>query len=265
MQDHMDKLPDDEKFDIDADDGNFLIRYREWRDIFSTLFINNDFADNWTGVRFNSSWTKFACGGIPHRATVPEFEKFANNPQFLIQPTKDSEIMLSLQQPGGRLPEIRDSRDRKKYYEYPFAETLNYATVLIFRLPSNYNKRYIEKFEKKDLVYVSPIKRERENTGRVSLKEGETYIVVPATEKPGKLGEFFLSIYVNQSMRDVEIKRVFHPNDMNSGKEEVLPVFIPEEAEKVCNRATSWKIQLVKESLKYVITDNERDAYESDD
>jgi hypothetical protein len=27
--------------------------------------------------------------------------------------------------------------------------------------------------------------------------------------------------------------RVFHPNDKNFGKEEVLPVYIPEEAEKL--------------------------------
>ena len=36
-------------------------------------------------------------------------------------------------------------------------------------------------------------------------------------------------------MRDVNIKRIFHPNDKQSGKEDVLPYFIPEEAEKLVN------------------------------
>jgi hypothetical protein len=31
----------------------------------------------------------------------------------------------------------------------------------------------------------------------------------------------------------VNIIRIFHPNDKNNGKEEVLPVYIPEEAEKL--------------------------------
>jgi hypothetical protein len=44
---------------------------------------------------------------------------------------------------------------------------------------------------------MSPIKRERENSGRFELEAGCTYVVVPSTEIAGKTGEFFLSFYFN--------------------------------------------------------------------
>ena len=59
---------------------------------------------------------------------------------------------------------------------------------------------------------MSPIKRERENSGRVQLDANETYILVPACELKETTGEFHLSIYVDQELRDCEIKRVY-PDD----------------------------------------------------
>lgn len=52
LMQYINSLPPDEQYDLDADDGTFLISYEDWRDNFSTLFINNDFPDAWTGVRF---------------------------------------------------------------------------------------------------------------------------------------------------------------------------------------------------------------------
>jgi hypothetical protein len=37
----------------------------------------------------------------------------------------------------------------------------------------------------------------------------------------------------------------------------VLPFLIPEEAEKLVARTPLWKIELVKESLAYMITDED--------
>jgi len=50
---------------------------------------------------------------------------------------------------------------------------------------------------------------------------------------------------------------VFHPEDKNNGKEDVLPYLIPEEAEKLSQRVPLWKIELVKESLPFMITDED--------
>lgn len=93
--------------------------YEDWRDNFSTLFINNDFPDAWTGVRFKSAWTPSNSGGIPNKNDKQLFENYARNPQFLIKPSQDCEVMLSLQQLGGRLPVAK-----RVYFEYPFTETL---------------------------------------------------------------------------------------------------------------------------------------------
>lgn len=142
-----------------------------------------------------------------------------------------------MQQTGGRLP--KDG----VYGEYPFAETLNYACVAVFKLSEGEN--YLGQFDKDKLCFMSPVKRERENTGRINLKAGQSYVIVPATEKAGRKGRLYLSIYFNQQLRDVEIKRVFHPLDKNSSRDEVLPSFIPEEAEKMVEQTPLWKIKLV--------------------
>ena len=84
-------------------------------------------------------------------------------------------------------------------------------------------------------------------------------MIVPSTEIPGITGEVFISIYINQKCRDVEIKRVFHPADKNEGGDEILPKFIPEEAEKSAP-CPSWKMELVREMLPYMMTDEDLGA-----
>lgn len=67
LEKYIETLEPDEQFDLDADDGTFLIHFSDWRDNFSTLFINNDFPEAWTGVRFKSAWTRSASGGLPRK------------------------------------------------------------------------------------------------------------------------------------------------------------------------------------------------------
>ena len=50
---------------------------------------------------------------------------------------------------------------------------------------------------------------------------------------------------------------MFHPKDVNSARDEILPYLIPEEAEKLSGQTPVWKIKLVKESLKYMMTDED--------
>jgi hypothetical protein len=83
--------------------------FQDWKDNFSTLFLNNDFPEDWTGVRFKSAWTKSNSAGLPKHYIKEEKERYAKNPQFLVAPVNDCEIMFSMQQTGGRL-----SADRGK-------------------------------------------------------------------------------------------------------------------------------------------------------
>jgi len=63
---YINSLPPDEQFELDADDGTFLMHYDDWKDSFSSLFLNNDFPEDWTGVRFKSAWTPTNSGGLPN-------------------------------------------------------------------------------------------------------------------------------------------------------------------------------------------------------
>jgi hypothetical protein len=143
-------------------------------------------------------------------------------------------MMFAMSQREGRL-----AHDNK-YFKYPFKEVLNFANVSVFRL--NEGEGYLEAFDKKKSVCISPVKRERENAGRLELKKGQAYVIVPSCETQGTIGDLFLSIYVNCPLRDVQIKRVFHPDDPTVGHEAVLPYLIPEEAEKISNRCPPWKV-----------------------
>lgn len=99
----------------------------------------------------------------------------------------------------------------------------------------------------------------------MQLKGGEAYVIVPSAEIAGTTGEFYVSVYFNQMFRDVEVKRVFHPLDKNEAKDEVLPYFIPEESEKSSSICPTWKLELVRESLKYMMTDEDTGAVASSD
>jgi len=142
--------------------------------------------------------------------------------------------MFSLTQTGGRLPVDGN------YFSYPFKETLRNGHVAVFKLDPG--KTTLDAFDKDKIVYNSAIKIEKENSGRIMLKANTNYVIIPTLEIKGKTGDFFLSIYFDQFLRDVNVKRVFHANDKQAGKEEVLPTFIPEEAEKLVNQTPIWKI-----------------------
>jgi hypothetical protein len=189
IQRYINSLPIDEQFDTDADDGTFFMHYDDWQDQMSTLFLNNDFPEDWTGVRFKSKWTNSNSGGLPNVNQQDVKERFAKNPQFMIKPAYDCELMFSMTQTGGRLP--KDGQ----YLEYPFAETLHYAAAGVFKL--NQGQAYLPSFDAKALQLMTPVKRERENSGRLTLEAGCSYVVVCSTELAGSTGEFFLSVYFN--------------------------------------------------------------------
>jgi hypothetical protein len=257
LEQYVATLPDDEQYDLSADDGTFIMHYDDWKDNFSTLFLNIDFPDHWSGIRFKSAWTSQNSGGLPTTYSKDMLERYAKNPQFQVTPVEDVNVMFSLSQTGGRLPV------NGKYSNYPFAETLNYACMGVFKVP--YGEKYLKAFDKNQLAFLSPIKRERENSGRVKLKGGETYIFVPSCEMAGTVGEFHISMYIDCAMRDVLCRRVFHPTDKNEANDIILPSFIPEENEKSSSRAPIWKKQLCKDMLPYMMTDEDTGMIDSTD
>ena len=107
-------------------------------------------------------------------------KNYAKNPQFLVKPKEDTEVVFSMVQTGGRLPVIDPKTKKPQYFKYPFVETLNYANISVFQL--GYGETHLTSFDKNKMKFCSPVKRERENCGNVFLKAGQSYIFVPATE-----------------------------------------------------------------------------------
>ena len=256
LEEYNDKLDEDEELDLDADDGVFFMSFDDFINNFSTLFVNFDFPEEWTGVRFKSEWTKFNSAGLPRNYTMEERKKFSRNPQFLIRPEQDTMMVFSAVQVGGRLPTL-DRKGNQVFFKYPFVETLHYANVSLFEL--GYGERILDNFDKGKLKLTTPIKRERENCAVFNLKQDTSYVIVPSTAAANDVGEFFLSIYINCDLRNIEIKRVFGPGDNNEGEDEVLPQFIKEEAEKQFT-VPSWKLQLAKNMLPYMMTEDDTDV-----
>ena len=78
---------------------------------------------------------------------------------------------------------------------------LNFANVSVFKLEEG--ETVLPQFDKKKAEYISPVKRERENAGRLDLKKNQGYVIIPSCETPGTTGDLFLSIYVNCALRDI--------------------------------------------------------------
>jgi hypothetical protein len=77
LEDYIDNLPPDDQFDLDADDGIFIMHYDDWKENYSTLFLNLDFPEDWTGVRFQSAWTPQNSQGLPTSYTPEFLERYA--------------------------------------------------------------------------------------------------------------------------------------------------------------------------------------------
>ena len=133
---------------------------------------------------------------------------------------------------------------------------MKYACLAIFQL--EYGQTCLTEFDTDKIVYLSPIKRERENSGRCHLKGKTSYIAVPATECPGQGGKFFISLYHNLLMREFEAKRVFkNASEKNKSSDKVNPLAIPEEAEKSGSVVPVWKLELIRKQIRFFMTDDD--------
>lgn len=50
---------------LGENDGTFLMSFKDWREIFTNLFICIDFPNHYTGRRILGAWTEELSGGVP--------------------------------------------------------------------------------------------------------------------------------------------------------------------------------------------------------
>ena len=121
------KTQDFEEFDPEANDGTFIMCFKDWRSIYNNLFASVHFPAAWSGIRYFDEWNKENSGGTPLRANPTAAEQWAKNPQFIVSVKKEglTKLFISLGQPDGRL--IHGLK-------FPFKDNIHAACFAICRL-----------------------------------------------------------------------------------------------------------------------------------
>ena len=162
---------------------------------------------------------------------------WAKNPQFLIKQNldQDVEVFISLAQNDGR--KVRGTK-------FPFPEQIHPVCVMIY--PSKDGNKATE-FNGKIVKgeWVSAVVEHKEVSLRATLPQGN-YLVVPGTREPNSFGDFYLSIYFNAEINDIEIKNLQDPK--NKGIE------IKEEDEDV--EVSEFRKQIVTSRIDDLKPDN---------
>ncbi|KRX02563.1 Peptidase C2, calpain, large subunit, domain III [Pseudocohnilembus persalinus] len=206
-------------------DGTFLMCYRDWRSVFSNLFLCVNFPDDYRGYRFSGQWEEGYNYGAPKASEDSKREFAVGNHQYIIQVNRNckTELYISLGQDEGRL---------YKGEEYPYQRVINSILLCVFKLDSNEQK--LQKFDAKKLIASSDkINLRREvDTGQFQVENG-TYAVIPCAKNKGDVGHFTLNIYHNQQQKSgIKISQI------KDGRMEILDIknkdyWIMEEEEDV--------------------------------
>ena len=72
-------------------------------------------------------------------------------------------------------------------------------------------KTKVEKFVMNRIRAKSIIKEAREVSVRCDMLAGKQYVIVVSTQSTEEVGKFYLSLYFDQKMRDVNVKRIDEP------------------------------------------------------
>jgi len=230
---YVDRLGEDEKFDPNnPNDGTFLMSFKDWRNIFDNLMLSIDFPEEWWGKRFKGEWTAENSGGVPTSPNKAHAERWAKNPQYVVELRSKSEVFISLTQQDGRY--FKDAC-------FPFEDQINTACFSIMKLSPEEEK--LESFDQSRIVKLSVLKLHRELHLRHDLLPGK-YVIVPSTMHPGKTGVFWLSVYFSAKKKYVNFYESEKPED--EGEE------IVEEEEISKQLITEGIIQDLKELVAYL-------------
>ena len=104
-------------------------------------------------------------------------------------------------------------------------------------------KERLEKYTK-PLMKTTP-KVSHEISLRLQLQGGKKYVIVPSPNKQGQLGKYYLSLYMDCQLYDVDIRRIDDPSDRYG--------HIMEEYEKSESRVPKWKVEWVRQHLDDMI------------
>eukprot|EP00831_Metopus_contortus_P030758 TRINITY_DN25177_c0_g1_i2.p1 TRINITY_DN25177_c0_g1~~TRINITY_DN25177_c0_g1_i2.p1 ORF type:complete len:302 (+),score=46.87 TRINITY_DN25177_c0_g1_i2:154-1059(+) len=167
------------------DDGTFLICYRDWRELFTNVYVCRNFLkdDEYRGIRFYGIWTAENNGGTPLRGTDAECIAWAKNPHARITVKEVVEVFITVAQEDPRI---------KEGGEFPFTGILHPFCFSVAKCDGM--KKSLDRFNQANLEYLSPISNQREQSTFVKLKSGN-YVIIPSTKLPKLGGNFWITVY----------------------------------------------------------------------
>ena len=125
--------------------------------------------DSWAGYRFLGAWTEQNWGGTPLNNSPEANQRWATNPQYLLELRKDMDLFISLGQPDGRLVTGET---------YPFSDTVHHVMFCMFRLEDG-EKVPLTEFDRKRKPRMSTIKEYRELSEYWTDVKAGRYVLVP--------------------------------------------------------------------------------------
>lgn len=177
------------KFDKDEmahkwgrNDNIFIMAFEDFLTYFNTLMAVRDFPDEWSGVRYYTSWTPSY--GIP-----PKGKTWYKNPQYSFHLKKTTQISLRLQQPDPR--SIAENRP-------PFKKFV--MLIVVFKL--DLTEKSVENFDPKKIAMQSQGADSRSVLVGGELKPGK-YCAVLFNAVEGAVCEAYLSFYFNCTKDDI--------------------------------------------------------------
>jgi hypothetical protein len=114
---------------------------------------------------------------------------------------REVEFFISLAQNDGRL---------KRGSKFPFPEQIHPVCVIVY--PSKDGKK-ADEFNGANIKpeWISAVIEHKEVSLRIKMSKGK-YLIVPSTREPGLVGQYYLSIYFNADINDIQIKNLTYPS-----------------------------------------------------
>lgn len=189
-------LNEQERFDpTDTATGEFLICYKDWRSVFTTLFLCEDFPSAWSGIRFKGAWTAETAGGLPI-GSPESLKSWGKNPQFIVDLKVPADVFVMLFQDDGRLV---------PHLPFPFTGFVKNICVSMLRLESG--EEGLTEFIPSRLVKNSPVREYRDtNIDTMKLTPGR-YLIVPSIKEPGLTATFYMSVYFSCPKPGIRIQQ----------------------------------------------------------
>lgn len=174
---HPTKFDKDEMMHVwGRNDNIFIMEFDDFLTYFNTLMAVRDFPDEWSGIRYFTSWSPSY--GIP-----PRGKTWYKNPQFTFYIKKNTQISIRLQQPDPR--SLGDNRP-------PFKKFV--LLIVVFKI--DMAEKSVEEFDPKKIILQSQGADSRSVMVGGDLKPGK-YCIVLLNAVEGAVSDCYLSIYFN--------------------------------------------------------------------